>query len=174
MVSSPVVQSPPLNQASGCLSTAFGAHVGACRVKYGEHRETGAPVAIKACSLALIQRWRTAHGRAVSEGRSWSECRIEDPQSEVSLTLALRLPLRLLTCALVQAEVMRVLASPGHPHVIRLDQVLQDPEYLYIVMEFANGGDLFDILRCPTTCEPWSKPIGRGSLDVALVAGLVY
>ena len=49
---------------------------------------------------------------------------------------------------------MRVLAAPGHPNVIRLDQVLQDPEYLYIVMEFANGGDLFDILRCLHIPDP--------------------
>ena len=144
-----------------------------CRVKYGEHRETGAPVAIKACSLALIQRWRTAHGRAVSEGRSWSECRIEDPQSEVSfVAVGCLAPVSQRNLLPTQAEVMRVLASPGHANVIRLDQVLQDPEYLYIVMEFANGGDLFDILRCVAAppSNPTLKPRPH-SLDCT--AGLV-
>jgi len=115
------------------------------KVKYGEHRESGQPVAVKACSLALISRWRSAHQRAVAEGRSWSECRIEDPQSE--------------------AEVMRVLAEPGHPNVIRLHQVLQDAEYLYIIMEFANGGDLFDILRAGVLTEDWARHLFRQLVD---------
>lgn len=115
------------------------------KVKYGEHRDTGVTVAIKACSLALISRWRTAHARAVAEGRSWSECRIEDPQSE--------------------AEVMRVLAEPGHANVIRLHQILQDADYLYIVMEFANGGDLFDILRAGVLTEDWTRHLFRQLVD---------
>jgi len=115
------------------------------KVKYGEHRETGTPVAVKVCSLALIERWRSAHSTAVAEGRSWSECRIEDPQSE--------------------ANVMRVLAEPGHPNVIRLHQVLEDVENLYIVMEFANGGDLFDILRAGVLTEDWARHLFRQLVD---------
>jgi len=115
------------------------------KVKYGEHRENGAPVAVKACSLALIARWRSAHQHAVTEGRSWSECRIEDPQSE--------------------AEVMKVLAEPGHANVICLKEVLNDDEYLYIIMEFANGGDLFDILRAGVLTEDWARHLFRQLVD---------
>merc|ERR1740115_619695 len=89
------------------------------KIKYGEHRTTGEKVAVKICSLVLIARWRTAHEAAVQEGRPWNECRIEDPYSE--------------------ANMMRVLAEPGHPNVVTLTEVIQDPENLYIVMEFANG-----------------------------------
>lgn len=111
------------------------------KIKYGEHRTTGEKVAVKICSLVLIARWRTAHEAAVQEGRPWNECRIEDPYSE--------------------ANMMRVLAEPGHPNVVTLTEVIQDPENLYIVMEFANGGDIFDILRAGVLTEDWSRHLFR-------------
>jgi len=60
---------------------------------------------------------------------------------------------------------MRVLASPGHPNVIKLESILQDSEYLYIVMEFANGGDLFDILRAGVLTEDWTRHLFRQLVD---------
>jgi len=111
------------------------------KIKYGEHKVTGEKVAIKICSVALIARWRAAHEAAVAEGKPWNECRIEDPYAE--------------------AHVMQVLAEPGHTNVVKLHEVIDDSENLHIVMEFANGGDIFDILRAGVLTEDWSRHLFR-------------
>jgi len=114
------------------------------KVKYGELRETG--VSVAESLLFSIDCKMAISAPACCAGRAlMSECRIEDPQSE--------------------AEVMKVLAEPGHPNVIRLNQVLQDSEYLYIIMEFANGGDLFDILRAGVLTEDWARHLFRQLVD---------
>lgn len=111
------------------------------KIKYGEHKASGEKVAVKICSLALIARWRAAHLAAVTEGKPWNECRIEDPYAE--------------------AQMMRVLADPGHPNIVKLAEIVEDAENLHIIMEFANGGDIFDILRAGVLTEDWSRHLFR-------------
>ena len=41
---------------------------------------------------------------------------------------------------------MRVLAAPGHPHVLRLLDVGEDDNLLFVVLEYAPGGELFDVV----------------------------
>lgn len=40
-----------------------------------------------------------------------------------------------------EAEVLRTIA---HPHVVRLQDIFQTDDALYLVMELVRGGDLFD------------------------------
>ena len=39
---------------------------------------------------------------------------------------------------------VRILQSVSHPCVIDLEDVIDTPDYLYIVLELAEGGELFD------------------------------
>lgn len=45
----------------------------------------------------------------------------------------------------VQRE-LAVLQLLHHPHLIDLKQVLQDTQYVYFVMEYLQGGELFHVL----------------------------
>lgn len=45
----------------------------------------------------------------------------------------------------VQRE-LAVLQLLHHPHLVQLRQVLQDTSYVYFVMEYLEGGELFHIL----------------------------
>ena len=65
---------------------------------------------------------------AVQEGRPWNECRIEDPYSEVDHGAWYSL-YDIVWCA-VQANMMRVLAEPGHPNVVTLTEVPVWPVHL--------------------------------------------
>ena len=39
---------------------------------------------------------------------------------------------------------VKILQSVNHPNVIKLEDVIDTAEYLYIVLELAEGGELFD------------------------------
>ena len=39
---------------------------------------------------------------------------------------------------------VKILQSVSHPNVINLVDVIDTPDYLYIVLELAEGGELFD------------------------------
>ena len=39
---------------------------------------------------------------------------------------------------------MRLLQSVSHPNIIRLEEVIDSPEMLVLVLELAEGGELFD------------------------------
>ena len=39
---------------------------------------------------------------------------------------------------------VRILQQVNHPCVIRLEDVIDTPEFLYIVLELAEGGELFE------------------------------
>uniref|UniRef100_A0A914V6N4 non-specific serine/threonine protein kinase n=1 Tax=Plectus sambesii TaxID=2011161 RepID=A0A914V6N4_9BILA len=41
---------------------------------------------------------------------------------------------------------IRILKSLQHPHIIKLFQILKSDRYLYIVTEYAGGGELFELL----------------------------
>jgi MAP/microtubule affinity-regulating kinase len=45
----------------------------------------------------------------------------------------------------VQREV-RLMKLLHHPHIIHVDEVFEDEDQIYIVMEYANGGELFDYI----------------------------
>lgn len=49
------------------------------------------------------------------------------------------------TAKSVQRE-LAVLQLLHHPHLVQLRQVLQDASYVYFVMEYLEGGELFHIL----------------------------
>lgn len=34
-----------------------------------------------------------------------------------------------------------------HPNIIKLEDIFENQDYLYIVMEYLDGGDLFGFLR---------------------------
>merc|ERR1719281_657521 len=41
---------------------------------------------------------------------------------------------------------MRILKLVKHPHVIQLYEIIETPRQLYLIMEFASGGELFDYI----------------------------
>ena len=42
---------------------------------------------------------------------------------------------------------IEVLKICQHPYIIRLDDIFENQDYLYIVMEYLSGGDLFSFLE---------------------------
>ncbi|MFN3503969.1 MAG: protein kinase domain-containing protein, partial [Allorhizobium sp.] len=46
-----------------------------------------------------------------------------------------------------EIEIMQLLSEPGHPHLIELLGCYHDDNNVYVIMELAEGGDLFDILE---------------------------
>jgi hypothetical protein len=48
---------------------------------------------------------------------------------------------------LEEVAVLARLASPGHGNVLRMFELLEDAQCLYIVLEFCGGGELFDQVR---------------------------
>ena len=82
-----------------------------------------------------------------------------------------------------ELRVMRLLSTPGHANVCGLIDLFSDDRFLYVVMEFCPGGDLFnrvqrhrhpadggcrlvegDAIPAPA-CAEWGQPFvakGRG------------
>ena len=56
-----------------------------------------------------------------------------------SLALALNAPL-------VAATVSRLLIDLDHPNIVKYYETFEDSKYIYIVMEYCSGGELFDQL----------------------------
>eukprot|EP00164_Ancoracysta_twista_P003200 GFYU01004268.1.p1 GENE.GFYU01004268.1~~GFYU01004268.1.p1 ORF type:complete len:695 (+),score=157.08 GFYU01004268.1:253-2337(+) len=46
-----------------------------------------------------------------------------------------------------------ILAMLNHPNIIRLHSTFQDPSYLYFVLEFGSGGELFRHIRRAGACD---------------------
>lgn len=47
-----------------------------------------------------------------------------------------------------------ILAALSHPFIVNMDGFTQDERYLYLVLEFVSGGELFTYLRSVGRLEP--------------------
>ena len=47
----------------------------------------------------------------------------------------------------LQRREIEVLKMCQHPHIIRLLDIFENQDYIYIVMELLSGGDLFNYLE---------------------------
>jgi serine/threonine protein kinase len=47
----------------------------------------------------------------------------------------------------VRNEVVALLRLKGSPHVIDLIEVIEDPDYVYLVLESMPGGDVFEYVK---------------------------
>jgi len=53
------------------------------------------------------------------------------------------------------AREIHILKRVQHPHIISLFEIIETPDHLYIIMEYCNGGELFDhIVECTRVPEP--------------------
>lgn len=47
-----------------------------------------------------------------------------------------------------------ILANIDHPLIVKMDGFCQDSRYLYLVLEFVSGGELFTYLRSVGKLDP--------------------
>lgn len=67
-------------------------------------------------------------------------------QKEVAVKIVKKKELSLKDQELLKREI-EVLKICQHPSIIRLDDIFENQDYLYIVMEYLNGGDFFSFLE---------------------------
>ena len=48
------------------------------------------------------------------------------------------------------AREIHILKLIRHPHIIQLYEIIETPKQLYLIMEFASGGELFDYIVANT------------------------
>lgn len=44
------------------------------------------------------------------------------------------------------AREIHILKLIRHPHIIQLYEIIETPKQLYLIMEYASGGELFDYI----------------------------
>jgi len=44
------------------------------------------------------------------------------------------------------AREIHILKMIRHPHIIQLYEIIETPKQLYLIMEYASGGELFDFI----------------------------
>ncbi|ETW00835.1 CAMK protein kinase [Aphanomyces invadans] len=68
---------------------------------------------------------------------------------------------------LVELATQQYLSTPGHPHVLTLVECLHDPEFIYAVLPFCRGGELFSLVETggamdEDECRHWFGQVLRG------------
>ena len=63
----------------------------------------------------------------------------------------------------LQRREIEILKMCQHPHIIRLLDIFENQDYIYIIMEQLNGGDLFSYLekRSFTVTEARAKQLSH-------------
>ncbi|MFW6354440.1 MAG: serine/threonine-protein kinase, partial [Verrucomicrobiota bacterium] len=125
----------------------------------GASQPPGAAGVCPACALRGVLREEVpAHGRAVGryqliellgEGGMGAVWLAEDPALD-RLVAVKMLPLASFRRKAMEARLRRearAVASLNHPHVVKVFEVGEDRETLYLAMEYVEGGDLRDGLR---------------------------
>jgi len=51
------------------------------------------------------------------------------------------------------AREIHILKLIRHPNIIQLYEIIETPRQLYLIMEYANGGELFDYIVANTRLE---------------------
>ena len=68
------------------------------------------------------------------------------------------------------AREIHILKMIRHPHIIQLYEIIETPKQLYLIMEYASGGELFDFISSSGRFE---EPLARYYMK-QLLEGLSY
>ncbi|KAF0737509.1 hypothetical protein Ae201684P_006522 [Aphanomyces euteiches] len=68
---------------------------------------------------------------------------------------------------LVELATQQYLSTPGHPNVLTLIECLHDPEFIYAILPFCRGGELFSLVETggaldEDECRYWFNQVVRG------------
>ncbi|CAI5465294.1 unnamed protein product [Closterium sp. Yama58-4] len=78
----------------------------------------------------------------------------------------------------VRQEVVMLHMLKGHPHIIGLKEVLEDPKSIHLIMDLCSGGDLFDAVKARKHLpEPLSARLLQqlvGALQHCHATGIVH
>jgi hypothetical protein len=76
-------------------------------------------------------------------GKVFLSHNIADPSLQVAIKLFNKTKLTMKEVTRIKEEV-RILTTLDHPNIVKYYQTYEDAKYMYLVMEYCPGGELFD------------------------------
>lgn len=70
---------------------------------------------------------------------------IIDPSFKVAIKIFNKSKLKSSTVQRIKEEV-RILTTVDHPNIVKYYESYEDAKYMYLVMEYCPGGELFDMI----------------------------
>lgn len=107
------------------------------------------PVAAKTGGVELKKNYHISSTNKILGagmfGKVFLSHNIADPSLEVAIKLFNKTKLKADQVNRIKEEV-KILTTLDHPNIVKYYQTYEDSKYMYLVMEYCPGGELFDLI----------------------------